>query len=906
MSKQEDLFQDMRLVPNRKCTMCKLHKTAQTVCLLGSGPTRADMMIIGEAPGRQEDETGKPFVGQSGKLLNQLLEDAGIDRGDAYVCNAVSCRPPDNRSPSKGETKACKKWLDAQIEAVKPKYILLLGNTPLQSITGKPGIKAKRGRPFEQDGIIYLPTYHPAFALRDPTQAQWIEKDLRLFAEIIRKEGIPREENLNSILVDTWEKVRALVKDLKASRGRAVSFDIETTCLYPWQRVNAKGELHPAAITMFGFGTKNAEWSIPTNSIVGAPWTKQDIIEILDMVEDAFLDCFIITHNGKFDFLWFWVYYGRLWYKRHDFDTMLAHSMLDENSRHNLKTNAKAGPGLAQRYCGAPEWDIDHDTKTSTVVNLTTLAMYHAHDLYYTRKLRFVFGKLLKKEPEVARVFKHLMMPSCRLFTEVEYDGNCVDDTKFEGAEKYIVDQYDTALKNLERWKPRDDFNWGSPPQLAQYFFGKIKDGGLGIPVLDKTKKGTPSTNESVLKRIDHPCVGDLLKFKEAKQQRSFFIDGWKPFIEYREGVAYIHPSFKLNGTVTGRPSCEHPNLQQVPRDKRVRSLITAPPGWVLIDADLSQIELRIAAELANERELLRTFKTKGDPHWLTALREMARGGAEPELVKGTALKFMQRTDKGAKRMNYGDAIELLLKIGADVAVDIDERWKELRKKAKAVNFGYLYGMWWKKFKIYARDNYGVAVTDEEAMASRKFFFAHYKDFVKWHQRQKRYVRLNGYVRTLTGRKRRLPDAQRPQDDGFRQAAERQAINSPVQGFAAELNLMVALQLRREFGRNKLRIVGTVHDAILMWARPDWAERIIKRYHEIVARPDLFDVFEIEIDVPLEGDAKIGAWGDSVSLDKWLKKLKEKMNAESKPLKNKNVSKVPLRVPSKVRVKASA
>lgn len=871
MNEQGDFFQDMRLVPNRKCTLCKLSKTAKTVCLLGTGPRRADVMVIGEAPGRKEDETGKPFVGQSGKLLNELLEGAGIARDDIYIANAVSCRPPENKTPSKGEIKACKKWLDAQIAAVNPKYVLLLGNTPLQSITGKPGIKAKRGRPFEQDDIIYLPTYHPAFALRDPKQVQWIEKDIRLFAEIVRKEGIPREENLNSILVDTWNKVKRMVKDLRGT----VSFDIETTCLYPWQRHNEKGELHPAAITMFGFGTARAQWSVPTNNLRGSPWTKRDIDTILDMVEDAFLDCFIVTHNGKFDFLWFWVHYNRRWYQQHDFDTMLAHSMLDENSRHNLKTNPKAGPGLAQRFCGAPEWDIDHDTKTGQTTNLAKLAMYHAHDLYYTRKLRFVFGKLLKNEPDVERVFNHLMMPSCRLFTEVEYDGNCVDETKFDGAEKFIIEQYDTALKKLEEWKPRKDFNWGSSKDLVGLFFGKKTDGGLGLAPLDKTKKGLPSVNESVVKRLDHPCVGDLLKFREAKQQRSFFIEGWKPFIERRDGITYIHPSFKLNGTVTGRPSCEHPNLQQVPRDKRVRSLIAAPPGWVLIDADLSQIELRIAAELANERELLRVFKQKGDPHWLTALREMARGGAEPELVKQTALKFMKRENPKAKPMNYGDAIELLLKIGADIAVELDERWKELRKKAKAINFGYLYGMWWKKFKIYARDNYGVTVTDEEAQASRKFFFAHYKDFVKWHERQRRYVRINGYVRTLTGRKRRLPDALRPQDDGFRQAAERQAINSPVQGFAAELNLMVALQLRKEFGRNKLRIVGTVHDAILMWARPDWAERIVKRYHEIVARPDAFDIFEIDIDVPLEGDAKIGSWGDSLSLEKWLKKLKE-------------------------------
>lgn len=873
---------------NPKCTLCRLHKTANTVCLLGHGPKRCDVMIVGEAPGRKEDETGQPFVGESGRLLNEFLEEEGLKRERIYVCNAVSCRPPDNKTPSKGEIKACKTWLDAQIRSVKPKFVLLLGNVPLQSITGSAGIKKRRGRPFEQDGIIYLPTYHPAFTLRTPAEQATLQRDIRLFAEIVKTGGIPREENLNSILVDNWIKVKKMVADLR--KGGSVSFDIETTCLYPWQRYNEKGELHPAAVTMVGFGTARAQWSIPTNNMAGSPWSRRDIDDILDMVEDAFLDCFVVTQNGKFDFLWMWVHYDRRWYQHHDFDTMLAHSMLDENDRHGLKY-------LAQKYCGAPDWDIDKDTKTGQG-SLKKLALYHAHDLYYTRKLRFVFGKMLHKDGNVKRVFEHLVMPACRLFTEIEYDGNCIDETKFEDAEKYITQQYNDALKHLKQWQPRDDFNWGSSKDLVEFFFNPKSKGGLGLKPLDKTKKGQPSVNESVVKRLDHPCVTDLLKFREAKQQRSFFIEGWKPFIEHRQGVAYIHPSFKLNGTVTGRPSCEHPNLQQVPRDERVRSLITAPPGWVLVEVDLSQIELRIAAELANERELLRTFINKGDPHWETAIREIARGGAEVRLVCDTAakLKGLKRDDK--KRPRYAEAIEIILKAGADACVEVDKRWKELRKKAKAVNFGYLYGMWWKKFKIYARDNYGVAVTDEEAQASRKFFFAHYKDFPKWHERQKRYARLNGYVSTLTGRKRRLPDAQRPQDDGFRQAAERQSINSPVQGFAAELNIMVALQLRKEFGRNRVRIVGTVHDAILMWVRPDWVKRVVKRYHEIVAEPDLFDVFEIEVDVPLEGDAKIGPWGKGVALEKW--------NVSSQPLKGENLPKVPSRVPPKVRRKVAA
>src|SRR5690606_2954163 len=119
---------------------------------------------------REEERDGVPFVGKASQLLDQLLEDAGIDRDETFVCNAVSCRPPNNKTPTKGEIKACKKWLDYQIAMVKPKFVLLLGNTPLLSVTGAAGITRRRGRPFEKDGIIYLPAFHPAYILRNPDQ----------------------------------------------------------------------------------------------------------------------------------------------------------------------------------------------------------------------------------------------------------------------------------------------------------------------------------------------------------------------------------------------------------------------------------------------------------------------------------------------------------------------------------------------------------------------------------------------------------------------------------------------------------------------------------------------------------------------------------------------------------------
>jgi DNA polymerase I-like protein with 3'-5' exonuclease and polymerase domains len=150
--------------------------------------------------------------------------------------------------------------------------------------------------------------------------------------------------------------------------------------------------------------------------------------EILPRIETRMRRCKVDTQNGKFDFLWMWVHYGVHWHDMNDFDDMLAHYLLDENSRHGLKE-------LAQRYCGAPDWDIDKDTKTGVSPKL---AIYHGHDLYYTRELKFIFQEMLDRDPQVKQVFDKILMPASVLYTEMQYDGLHVDITKFGAAEKQL------------------------------------------------------------------------------------------------------------------------------------------------------------------------------------------------------------------------------------------------------------------------------------------------------------------------------------------------------------------------------------------------------------------------------------------------------------------------------------
>lgn len=907
--------------------------------------SKAQIAVITESPegcGRTEDAIDY--------IIGPLEEKYEVEH-----ISVLDGDPKNGKAATKTEIKHAR---DRVLEAIQGfKYVVIVGNTPLQLITGKAGISKLRGKPIKQDGYIFLPMNNPGIIRHDDKQEMLLNADLQFLDDMVKFGGIPETKELDFRIVMCDDDIDEMLEDLHG----AVSYDIETTQLYPWQtqHFNEKtGEWvkdPEPKIVSIGFGTARHQWCIPVNH-PQSPWTQAEVEEMLDEINERRDDFMLIAHNGKFDLLWTWVHLGVKW--EVDFDTMLAHYLLDENMRHGLKY-------LAQVYCGAPDWEIDLTEKQGMNVPLKKHCKYLAHDLYYTSKLRYVFGKMLKEDWEVKRVFDKIMMPCANLFVEVEYDGVFIDMDQFGEAEEVLREQYETALAELKEWEPeyvldakgkKQPFNWGSPVQLAKLLFED-----LGIKPLDKTAAGNPSTSESVIKRLDHPCTEALLRFRAAKQQLSFFIDGWKPFLHKQSRGYYLHPSFKLHGTVTGRLSCEHPNLQQVPRDPRIRSLISAEKGWTLIQCDLSQAELRIAAELARERNMTETFIRELDIHWRTVLGSLERGGGgdSKELIYDTAKMFVLQCGLPANRagtkvllevweatkkgkvagevlsacgkdwedikarlgewwkseeriksflegwwpsmgkevpkellralqsygelvsssqgrkspeqfdIQFGDAVSVLSCAGPSLAQELRKEWKELRKKAKATNFGFLYGMWWKKFKTYARDNYGVSITDEEAEKERGVFFDNYPDLEPWHKRQRKYVRRYGYVKSLSGRKRRLPEARSADDTPERRAAERQAINSPVQSFANEVNLMAAIQLRKEYGRDVVKICGTVHDSVLFRVRNDMVEEVYYRMLEIMRWPELMDEFDIEMSVPIEADGEIGPWGKGKPFEKW-------------------------------------
>lgn len=160
-----------------KCELCQ----GRNHIVFGCGNKKADIMFIGEGPGADEDTQGEPFVGKAGRLMNKAFEALGIDRKEVYIANIVKCRPPQNRVPTKEEAEVCINYLRNQVMLVKPKMIVLLGNTALKNILGYDHkITTERGKWIEQKGILYMPTFHPAALLRDETKKIDFWRDLKL------------------------------------------------------------------------------------------------------------------------------------------------------------------------------------------------------------------------------------------------------------------------------------------------------------------------------------------------------------------------------------------------------------------------------------------------------------------------------------------------------------------------------------------------------------------------------------------------------------------------------------------------------------------------------------------------------------------------------------------------------
>lgn len=800
--------------------------------MVGSSP---DVMIVGEAPGFHEDQTKRPFVGPSGKLLRGALESAGV--AEYYITNVIKCRPPKNQLPDtekrlKAVLEACVPYLHEEIRALQPKFILALGNTPLRALTGQRGITKHRGAQTTADfgygPVTVFPAYHPAFILRGPGLEKVFRLDLGTFANLVK--GINGESFWSLMKVEVVRN-RYGLELLEMSHKKALDqdriqvYDIESMGLLLDGKYIPATECPPeeGTIPWLGIGYHhkngaNVNYVIPwEHPRVPTVWREYVTSLAKRLLEDPAVRR--VAQHGKFDDRWL---YSRGIYPARTFDTYNAAFLLDENIPHGLET-------IAKLEVGAPLWGEGFEYDKLDTLPFATVADYLGKDLYATGQCYYPLREKLLINQGLARVFKHIVMPGDLMLCRVQQRGLWVHEDELTATTAVFKDKRSGSLSDLHKTAGQE-INWNSPEQKAKLLFEE-----RGLPVIKRSKKtGKPSTDKDVMaileERTDDPLIPELRKYQKI-EMLCRFLKRWGEKLERAKavrGTPRIYTELNISKVTTGRLSASDPdgtgdNLQQVPirgEGAELRAVFGAPPGRRLIEADYSQAELRWAAIFGPERSMTRIFLEGRDIHTATAARILRK--AE------------------------------------------DEVSKEDRRKAKAVNFGFIYGMSAKKFVKYALTEYGVSVTLGEAEGVRQAYFRLFSDLPHYYRRIEKELRSTGQVVSPLGRIRRLPEINSP-DEFTQEEAIRKAINFPIQSVASDMTLMAALHIDKLMPEEVGGIVCLVHDSILIECDEKYATEVacLCKQTMVAEIPQQLDEkFGIKLHIPMEAEVSIGTqWG---------------------------------------------
>lgn len=576
--------------------------------------------------------------------------------------------------------------------------------------------------------------------------------------------GLVAEKNIQNTpheyhLVNTPEGVDKLVKHLKSFDE--ISFDTETTGLDP----------NNSDLVGMSFAVKPWQaW------YVFLPAGRHETIQILKKFEPLFADKSKtwVGQNIKFDLLmlrWYGMdLEGKL------FDTMLAHYLIESDSRRNMDL-------LSAQYLGyvpVPITDLigkkGKGQGNMRDVPPEQIKEYAAEDADITLQLKNVFKDILK-EKDVEKVFWEVEAPLLKVLRDMEFEGVHVDAAFLKHYSKELEKEAISCEQNVYKLAG-EQFNLGSPKQLGEVLFEKMK---IGADV-KKTRGGQYATGEDVLQKLakDNPIIEDILNYRELTKLRSTYVDALPLLVNKR--TSRVHTSYGQAIAVTGRLSSNNPNLQNIPvrteRGREIRkAFIPRDHDYAIISADYSQIELRIVAAVSGDPAMIAAFKQGKDIHRATAAKVF--GVAEEDVTK------------------------------------------EMRRHAKSVNFGIIYG----QSAFGLSENIGVSRTEARAIIDAyKKEFSHIEQYMNGNIE---FARANGYVQTLMGRKRWLKDIN-SRNWTVRGIAERNAINSPIQGTAADMIKLAMIRIASELrkGKFKTKMILQVHDELVFDASKDEIEEV--------------------------------------------------------------------------------
>ncbi len=506
-----------------------------------------------------------------------------------------------------------------------------------------------------------------------------------------------------------------------------------------------------------------------------------------------------ICQHGKYD-MNVLMHYG-IEMRGMTYDTMLESYVLDATAtRHDMDS-------LALKYLGRGTIRFeDIAGKGAKQLTFDQIAVeqagpYAAEDADVTLRLHQTLMAKLEATPSLLKVLTEIEMPLVPVLARIERNGALVD-ANLLGLQSVELGNKLVELERDAYEIAGEEFNLGSPKQLCAILYDK-----LGCPVLSKTAGGQPSTAESVLAELaekDYPLPKVIMQHRSLSKLKGTYTDKLPQQINPRTGR--IHTSYHQAVTATGRLSSSDPNLQNIPirtaEGRRIRQAFVAAPGYKLLAADYSQIELRIMAHLAQDAGLLHAFQNDLDVHRATAAEVFG--------------------------------------------VELDQVTNDQRRSAKAINFGLIYGM--SAFGLAKQIDVGRG----EAQAYIDRYFARYPGVLAYMERTRAQAAEQGYVETLFGRRLYLPEIN-SKNGAMRKGAERTAINAPMQGTAADIikRAMIAVDNWLQASGLDARVILQVHDELVVEVREDLVEQVREQILPLMSGA-------ATLDVPLLVEAGVG------------------------------------------------
>lgn len=463
------------------------------------------------------------------------------------------------------------------------------------------------------------------------------------------------------------------------------------------------------------------------------------------------------------------------WY----FDTMLASYVLNAAAtRHGMDD-------VARLYLSHLTTTFEQiagkgaKQKTFNQIELEVAAHYAAEDAHVTYRLYEVLSAKLHSHPELVNILHNIEMPVARVLTGMEEDGIKLDHQFLD----QLSVEFSETIQNLELQAAElagEAFNVASPKQVGEVLFEK-----LGLKGGKKTATGQYSTSESILEKIEHPLAEVILEHRGLAKLKNTYTD--RLIVQSNDATHRVHTSYHQALTATGRLSSTDPNLQNIPIrtpiGRQIRKAFIAPKGRVLLAADYSQIELRLMAHFSQDDALVHAFQQGQDVHRRTASE-----------VLGIA---------------------------------IEEVTNDQRRQAKAVNFGLLYGM--SEFGLTRQ----LGFSREESRSYIARYFQRYPGVLEYMERTRQIAREQGFVETILGRRLYTPDIMAT-NKMIKQAAERAAINAPLQGSAADIIKLAMIAVDKMLPKDQAKLLLQVHDELVFEADVAIADELSKQIAEVM------------------------------------------------------------------------